>query len=159
MHNRNPTFMSYDFYTFILSLMFEPKIYEFARHHPESAYMEIWNEMWHPDDLGKVNGIVHLASSDTSLEQKVKLSFINNKIGFNNLRLKKDVSFLKQMLEIHIEPVECLKINRMLNISKDEHVCVQKCRKSKGWRGGNKCVTNKFHDAVQGNLEWDWCEM
>ena len=157
MHNRTPTFMSYDFYTFLLSLMLEPNIYKFAVNHPESVFVKIWNNLWtYPNELDLINRLTKDAYEQVGLELKVKLSYIKNLIGFYGFNLRKDVSFIKELLELKIPDVECKKRNTLLKISQDGHICVNKCRKSEGWTSYTYCNTNKY-SKLGTYHDWDYC--
>ena len=138
--------------------MLEPKIYDFAINNPESEFVKIWNGLWDPGQLPIVNMLTKTAYDKVKLEVKVKLTYIKHLIGDNRLRLKKDVSFINDLLGLNIPRVECERKDTALKITQDGHICVKNCRASSGWRGGNKCDTNKY--SKQGSYYgWDWCDI
>ena len=93
MHSLTPMHMSYDIYTFIFSLLREPKVWDYVRNVGKieddhlDLFSEIINSLWFPDDKQKISDF---------LEQSYKIHRFNvNRVQTLNSRLKEeyDINF------------------------------------------------------------------
>lgn len=162
MHSKYPFFKSYDIYTFMFSLMCETPIYNFYKKNPLSRFATIWNSIWVDYQLSNIQKIFDNIHTEYNIpyNDRIRLEFIKEQLSFNELRLKKDLNFLLDDLDIIIPPTITKTSDRksiILKESKNNHLCISKCIKTKGYLTTSKsCNTNTYKTA---NLKynWDYC--
>jgi len=174
MHNPYGFYLSYDLYTFFYSLMMEPVVWQYIwyvyNNDIDSKILSAWKMMWHPDQYENIMAQIHnihLKLREFPVESKEykqklismrSIRTISNTFYNFGYKLKVDLQPFYQVFGLRIRGVKQALTNRTIEISKDGHVCIEACRKSKGFRGGNKCKTNKF--SKKGIVyDWDWCDL
>jgi hypothetical protein len=167
MHNPYGFYLSFDLYTFFYSLMMEPTVWSYIEKNQDDSFIfSVWKDMWYADDFPKVMEQIfsqHLkletmwgTEAKNELANMRSIRTISNIFYSLNLKLKVDLSNMYEKFNLEIRESESNIENREITISKGKHLCIEECRKSTGWRGGNKCKTNTFSSA--GSIyDWDWC--
>ena len=173
MHNPYGFYLSYDLYTFFYSLMMEPIVWEYIWYvyinMLPSKVLSAWEGMWYPDQYNEVMEQIQdvherlrkfpegSAKRKAALITMRSIRTISNTFYSYGYKLKVDLQPFYKIFGLQVRSVRQALTNRTIETSKDGHVCVEACRRSKGFRGGNKCVTNKF--SQKGLVyEWDWCD-
>lgn len=153
MHNHAPSYQSYDFYTFIIGLITEPKVTDFLLStNYKSPIFKILDEMFTNKDLmtlittmKEYNTIWKTGdefAKEELLKRVVKLSNIKEMIINHEFEFKKNVDFLIDMLDLKIpERVSKQKPEIILRKSYKDKICKNKCKK---YFSGNYCDTNKY---------------
>ena len=167
MHNHAPSYQSYDFYTFIIGLITEPKVTDFLLStNYKSEIFKIIKEMFTDKDIKTLITIMKEYNTtwktgsefdkEELLKRVVKLSNIKEMIINNELVFKKNVDFLIDMLDLKIpEQVSKQKPEIVLKKSYKNKLCKDKC---KGYMTGNYCDTNKY--SSKGLIyDNDYCTM
>lgn len=173
MHNPYGFYLSFDIYTFFYSLMMEPGVWDYiwyvhTNELPSDVY-ESWRGLWYSDQFADVMSTIQGIHVDLSLlrtekEVKDKLASMRSIRTISNLfyrkgyKLKVDLQSFYKVYGLRLRGVKQMLIDRTVEISQDGHVCVTACRKSKGFRGGNKCDTNTY-SSKGSYYAWDWCDV
>jgi len=159
MHNPLPTFKTFDYYTFMYSLMLEEKIYDYVNIHRNSRFFKIFAQMWQEDQINVVMNALAIARRSNTLKEKVKLSFIKKSFLKYKLYLKKDCSFLEDDLELNIPNYpNPKKDGEPLIETVDGHFCIGKCERNNKNSLKTNCATNRY--SKKGGIfeyEWDVC--
>jgi hypothetical protein len=152
-------YLSYDIYTFILSLCMEPKVWQILKTQSGQFY-KIFDSLWLNSKnifrkLHKIHSELEneLYSDDftkynTILKNMRSLSFINNFLIQGDIDLKYNIDFIYEyfgLLKINKTNI----INPQIEISSDKHICTSKCQ-------NQKCNTNKYSKLYK-SYTWDYC--
>lgn len=172
MHNPYGFYLSYDIYTFFYSLMMEPSVWNYMwyahNYNRSSKVYKSWKWLWYSDQFDDVMMTIQSIHADLALlrtekEIKAKLAIMRSIRTISNLfyskayKLKVDLQPFYRSFGLRLRGVRQPITDRTVEISRDGHVCVKACHKSKGFRGGNKCDTNTY--SSKGSLyDWDWCD-
>lgn len=173
MHNPYGFYLSFDIYTFFYSLMMEPVVWNYiwyvhTNKIPSKVY-ESWKSLWYSDQFANVMSMIqgiHVDLSFLRTEKEVKdklasmrsIRNISNLFYYEGYKLKVDLKSFYKMYGLKIRGVKQTLTDRTVEISRDGHVCVEACRKSKSIWGGNKCKTNTY-SSYGTYYEEDRCDM
>lgn len=170
MHNYIPMYMSYDIYTFMFSMMREPKIYEFLTKNRDSKFLSLWNSLWYMTEKAVIDeklekGYNMYASVSANTKPKIlttlrSLSSMNNDLGGMYLKINIDNVYMavglnppsvldKAINKFHenrgkLDNYVFLLTNEYLGST--PHLCIKPCYKS-------KCETNKHSKGNTGRCK------
>jgi len=172
MHSPYGFYMSYDLYTFFYSLMMEPGIwaymYKVWKTDEPSHIFDTWKSMWYSDQFEDMMNSISRKHADLSMlegdarkDQLVimrSIRTISNKFHSKGYRLKIDLSHVYEAFGLKIKGIRQPLSDRILDHTSldSKRICLDACRPSTGWRGGNKCKTNRYSRKTF-TYEKDWC--
>jgi hypothetical protein len=137
MHSPFGYFMSYDIYTFFISLLAIPSIWlEFMGAYElktSNKFFDIFKRLWKEDQFGML--INHLKTDD-NWKRMESISNINNTITNLELSLLYDIDFVYKYFDV--QPPVLNQLGETLNItsSKTKRLCLTPCKKT--------CKTPKY---------------
>lgn len=176
MHSPYGFYLTYDLYTFFYSLMMEPGIWEYmstvwqspSEEQRDSKIFSVWKSMWYSDQFEELMTSISRRHEELSLlsgkARKDKLVImrsirtIANKFHSKAYKLKIDLSAVYAAFGLKIRGIKQTLTDRVLSHTSlsGKRICIEACRPSTGWRGGNKCKSNRYSKNKL-VYDWDWC--
>jgi len=161
MHSFVPMHMSHDVYTFVFSLLREPKVWEYIinakNDHDLELFMKIVDSLWYDDDLPTIRESLNKLYSDhqklkaeaqikKSLESLRSITSINKHLAKLKVKLKHNIDHIYNMLRLSspsdidrgIEaPEDYGKFYRVSLDHNEPRICVEPC-------DNDQCQTNVY---------------
>jgi serine/threonine protein kinase len=155
MHNPFGFYLSYDFYTFLLSLWAIDNVYEYFMANPNSSIRKLFDSLWLDDERAV---IYQQFANPATRRELTSMSSIGNMLVKTKVSLSLNFDYILGAVGIHI-PVSKDEAQTMrFHFSKDGHVCLSTCAThNNSWK--NWCETNPYskQGIVKTIYEWDNC--
>lgn len=155
MHYPYGFFASYDFYTFMFTLLMHPVIWKYFKpmftddNLPDKVFA-LWESMWFKDDFETVTKYISeqhdiaenfaqkddQENMDKQLEDMQSMTKTNIYFSSRHLKFKLSIKYIFDKLGLKFEDVIEKSGNKVV-ISKDSHLCLNTC--DRGW-----CETNSY---------------
>lgn len=143
MYNPYGFYLSYDYYTFLISLMSIDGVYDFFIKNPESEFSKLFISLFKTDEYDKV--FKYLEKYRSKLDS---LGYVNSMLVNLGLSLKYNFGYVTEHTD---------KKMGNLHISSNDHICLDECKiRDEYDKYKPTCNTNKYTKYLK-QYSWDYC--